>query len=69
MLKPASAFVYVFQDASASASEEGACVALTAGVEEGDCVFCANELHDVNTITKIRNRDRFLNLILLKKCL
>src|SRR5687767_6957498 len=67
MLKPTSAFVYVFQDASTS--EEGACVALTIGVGEGDCVFCANELHDASTITKIRNMDRFLTLILLKKCL
>ena len=67
MLKPTSAFVYVFQDASTS--EEDACVALTVGLEEGDCGFSANELHDASTITKIRNMDRFLTLILLKKCL
>jgi hypothetical protein len=67
MLKPTSAFVYVFQDASTS--EEGACVALPVGVGEGNCVFGANELHDVSTITKIRNMDRFLTLILLKKWL
>ena len=67
MLKPTSAFVYVLHDASTS--EEDACVALTVGVGEGDCVFCANELHDTSTITKIRNMDRFLTLILLKKCL
>ena len=67
MLKPSSAFVYVFQDASTS--EEDACVALPVGAGEGACVFCANELHDASTITKIRNRDGFLTLILLKKCL
>src|SRR5215216_163486 len=67
MLKPVSAFVYVFQDASTSVAD--ACVALTAGVEEGDCGFSANELHAANTMTKIRNIDRFFILILLKKCL
>ena len=49
--------------------EAGACVALTVGVGEVDCGFCANELHDASTITKRRNRDCFLILILLKKCL
>ena len=61
MLKPASAFVYVFQEASTW--EEGACVALTVGVEEGDGGFSANELHDANTITKIRNMDRYLIVV------
>jgi hypothetical protein len=67
MLNPASAFVYVFQGASTSV--EVAWVALTVGTGEGDCVFGANELHDASTITKIRNMDCFLTLILLKKCL
>jgi len=66
MLKPTSAFVYVFQDASTS--EEGACVALTVGVGEGDCVFCANELHDASTITTMRTMDCFLTLRLLVNC-
>ena len=60
MLKPTSAFVYVFQDASTS--EEGACVALPVGVGEGDCVLPANELQDASTITKIRTMDCFLTL-------
>ena len=63
MLKPASAFVYVCHEASTS--EAGACVELPVGAAEGDCVFCANELHDARTITKSRDADRFLNLILL----
>jgi hypothetical protein len=58
MLKPASVFVYVFQEVSNS--EEGACVALTAGAAEGDCGFCAKELHDASKSTKIRNMDRFI---------
>ncbi len=60
MLKPTSAFVYVFQDASTS--EEGACVALTVGVEEGDFGFSANELHDANTIAKMINMYRIFTL-------
>jgi hypothetical protein len=43
-------------------------VALTVGVEAGDGVFCANELHDASTMTKIRNMDRFVTLILLERC-
>ena len=66
MLKPTSAFVYIFQDASIS--EEGACVEPTAVLEEGDCVLPANVLQDSNSITKIRNRDSFLTLRLLEKC-
>lgn len=61
MLKPTSAFVYVFQEASTS--EEGACVALPVELEEGDCGFSANELHDASTITKIRSMDRFLIVV------
>lgn len=56
MLKPVSAFVYVFQDASIF--EAGPCVALSSGVGE-DCVFCENELHDAKTSTRIRITDRF----------
>src|SRR5689334_13932145 len=67
MLKPTSAFVYVFQ--GASASEADACVVLTLGVGEADWIFCAYELHDASTITKRRHRDRFLTSILLKKYL
>ena len=60
MLKPTSAFVYVFQEASTS--ESGACVVLTVGVEDGDCEFSAKELHDANIMTKMRNMDRFFTL-------
>ena len=62
MLKPTPAFVYVFQDASTS--EAGAGVAPPVGLGEGACVVCLSELHDASIITKIRNRDRFRNLIL-----
>ena len=58
MLKPTSAFVYVFQ---------GACVELTAVLGEGDCVVSASELQDTSTITKIRNNGSFLTLRLLEK--
>src|SRR6188474_3593999 len=67
MLKPPSTFVYMFQEASTSVA--GACVALMVGVAAGDGGFCANELHDASTRAKMRNRDRFLTLRLLKKYL
>jgi hypothetical protein len=60
MLKPTSAFVYVFHEASTS--EAGACVALRVGVEDGGCGLSANEVHDTSTMTKMRNMDRFFTL-------
>jgi len=57
MLKPTSAFVYVFQEASTW--EAGACVALRVGVEDEEGGFSVNELHDANTMTKMRNMYRF----------
>jgi len=63
MLKPTSVFLYVFQDASAS--EESACVALTVGLEDGDCGFPVSELQDTTTIERMRNMISFFILDIL----
>lgn len=59
MLKPTSALVYVFQDASDSG--EGAWVALMVGAAVGDFGLSANELHDAKTMTsKMKTMVRFI---------